>query len=104
MTKIVIAILPFILTAVTGAESKASPDSLEAYALPFVQYGALGLCAVMVGFLCWHLEKMRGDIKSLNANLLEAYKENSRVIDKQSKMLNDRPCLVNDTRLKINED
>lgn len=62
-------------------------------AIPGIQYGALGLCFIVVGFLLkylWSVTKKKDDITDKLAELTEkntiAY---MRLID----TLNDRPCL-----------
>jgi hypothetical protein len=62
----------------------------------YVEYGALGLCAFMVYFLCNHLTQKE-------KNHAEDRKETAKYLSRLALLLGDRPCLAHD-RNRLNPD
>ena len=67
--------------------------------LPFLQYGALGVCFVMVLFLCkyiWHLSDILTKQTERAEKVIDKNTEsNNKLID----CLKDRPCIMGDRRM-----
>lgn len=103
----VLSVMPFLLGAGIFAQGQFVP------AHPYVQYGALGLCAIVVIFLCKHLTcittEHRQERKALVLQLKSGESDKvdllTKLIAAQNRIaqaLEDRPCLRGDQR--INED
>lgn len=102
----ILAVSPFAGTMVIAAmEGGGSPHR-------FVQYGALGICALAVVGLFAYLNKMtdihRQERKELVASLQdEAEKREAlandciRAMDRLSECLADRPCVASDQRVNL---
>ena len=64
---------------------------------PAVQYTAIGLAVLVVGFLCRVVWKLLNDHKEERANLVadlkEITKDHTRAMDRLSDLLEARPCL-----------
>lgn len=80
---------PFGLTAFISATSGESTPS-------YVEYGAFGLCAVLVGWMCKYIYDLRQDSKDANRVLLEIATTNTRAFERWAALLAERPCLVRD--------
>ncbi len=80
---LIFSLTPFGLVAAIG--SAADNTGLE--------YGALGLCAIIVFFLCNHIKYLTKKLELLSEGNTKAY---NRLAD----MLDDRPCLMKDRRIK----
>jgi hypothetical protein len=89
-----------LITALVPAEPQAE----------FIQYGALGLCAIVVIFLCNHLKGMVvqhkeerksliNDLKCKDEKLLNLTKQSIEAYDRLAQLLSDRPCLFKDKRI-----
>jgi len=74
----------------------ATANSPEA---PYLQYGALGICFIMVLFLCkyiWHLSDLLSKQSDRNEKVIERNtKSNNDLVD----CLKDRPCIMGDKRM-----
>lgn len=91
MMMYILSLTPIGAAAVVVATTNAE--------MPYLQYGALGICFVMVLFLCkyiWHLSEL----------LTEQSKRTEQVIEKNTESnnnlvscLKDRPCIMGDNRI-----
>lgn len=78
-----LAIVPFFCVAIISAETGDSK----------LQYGALGLCGLVVAFLCNH-------IKCLTKKITDLCEKNNAAYLRLSNLLEDRPCLMKDKRIQ----
>ncbi len=96
------------LTPICGAGLLAAVEPVTQ--TPMVQYGALGLCAIVVMFLCNYLKSLTAQHKEERAELVRSLKEkdtellktiqqNIDAYNRLSQLLRDRPCLMKDLRL-----
>lgn len=88
---IVLATIPFGCTALMA--------SVEGD--PYLQYGALGLCAIIVIFLCKHISTLTENLDHKDRVLGELYAEHTKAMRELSTMLRDRPCLMKDSRANV---
>lgn len=90
----VLAATPFGLTAVINmlADTGEKPD--------FLQYGALGLCAIIVIFLCGFIRQLIDKLDRKDKVMGELYEANTRAYNRFADVLEDRPCLAKDKRIK----
>lgn len=90
--------------------------------VPYLQYGALGLCAIMVFVGFWERAKLNERMNSRERHLESAIiakdkqleltnvevrrllLNSTRAINRLAEVLEDRPCLVGDQRAKVNDD
>lgn len=77
----------------------------------YVQYGALGLLAIVVIFLCKHLQKITDQhtserkelvlaLAKREADFIEMIRQDVKSRDRLSEALEDRPCLIGDQRIE----
>ncbi len=66
----------------------------------YLQYGALGLCAIVVIFLCGHIRVLTDKIDRKDRVLGELYEKNTKAYSRLADLLEDRPCLMKDKRIK----
>ena len=80
----------------------------------YIQFGALGLCALVVVFLCRYLSELTEThrkerkelidaIKSRESEFIIIIKENIKADNRLAEVLEDRPCLIGDQRIKHGE-
>ena len=88
----------------------AVASSTSAIDNPYIQYGALGLCAIMVIFQCKRLSSMSKEHREERKELVASIeKRDERLADvterciqsynRLADVLNDRPCLHRDRRI-----
>lgn len=65
-----------------------------------VQYGALGLCGVMVVFLISHIKAQAEIIKAKDEKLTELLTDDIKAKNRLAEALEDRPCICEDSRVK----
>lgn len=81
---------------------------------PVIEYGALGLCGMVVLFLCNHLKGMVvqhreeraeliGSLKEKDEHLAQLTKQNMMAYNRLAQLLTDRPCLMKDRRINEEE-
>jgi len=95
-----VRLLVLSLTPILGAGFIAAID--ETAKAPEIEYGALGLCAVIVLFLCRHIGQLSTELKETRTENSELLKDNNRAMNRIAEMLFDRPCLMKDHRIKDN--
>lgn len=66
----------------------------------WVQYGALGLCAVMVIFLINLIKAQAEVIKEKDKKLMSLLEAHLKATNRLAEALEDRPCLESDSRVK----
>jgi hypothetical protein len=66
----------------------------------WIQYGAFGLCCVMVMYLLYYINKMGEVIREKDQKYIELLEKDIRSRDRLSEALEDKPCLQGDQRLK----
>lgn len=97
------------LSPIFGAGFLAASDPVTQH--PFIQYGALGLCAVVVMFLCNYLKTLTTQhkeerhelvqgLREKDNELLKTIQQNIEAYNRLSQLLRGRPCLMNDERLE----
>lgn len=88
--------MPFGITAFMTmlSETGVKPD--------FLQYGALGLCAIIVIFLCHHITQLTNKLDRKDQVLGEMFQKNIIANERLTEALGDRPCLKNDHRIEQN--
>jgi hypothetical protein len=98
----------------------AESITLPKFTLP-LQYGALGLCAMMVWGVYKILRDQRAEREKMTANAVrersilvaelqakdkkvcECVRENTAALEKMTQALGDRPCLAKDSRVKARQ-
>jgi len=92
----ILATTPFGLTAIINmlANTGDKPD--------YLQYGALGLCAVVVMFLCGFIKQLIDKLDRKDQVMGEQFEKNTKAYDRLADLLEDRPCLLKDKRIKPN--
>lgn len=93
LTLKVLTITPFLTTMFILADSTSSSKS-------FLDYGALGLCAICILFLCGFVKQLIDKIDKKDLQLNEHYVQNTRAFDRLADLLEDRPCLMKDKRIR----
>ncbi|MDD5328044.1 MAG: hypothetical protein PHY02_09585 [Phycisphaerae bacterium] len=66
---------------------------------PYLQYGALGLCAMIVYFLCKYIYHLSGLLSKDSEKLEQLTEKNTKAYDRLTDVLKDRPCIMKDSRL-----
>lgn len=89
----ILALAPFGITVPILA---SSPNPSPGY----LQYGALGLCAIIVVFLCGFIRQLIDKLDRKDQTLADLYKKNTDAFNRLADLLEDRPCLNNDHRIK----
>ena len=84
------------LTPVLLAMAVTATANTEA---PYLQYGALGLCALIVMFLCKYIYHQSDLLSRHNDKLEKLTQKNSEAYDRLTDVLKDRPCIMNDRRV-----
>ena len=84
---------------IASAALAVNPEPIEKITnVPFVQYGALGLCGFMVYFLCKHISKMHADHKAERKTLMDQVLNISiKAVEIQSTLVNEirnKPCIL----------
>ena len=85
------AIIAFAAVAATTATNQGGDDGR-------LQYGALGLCGLMVCFLISHIKAQAKVIEKKDNKLIELLEKDIESRNNLSECLKDRPCLSNDSR------
>lgn len=75
----------------------ASSENLQP---PYLQYGALGLCAFLVACLVKYLFHQSDLLTKQNEKLADLTKNNTEAYNRLANMLEDRPCLKKDSRIQ----
>jgi len=90
----ILAVTPFGLTAIitTLANAGGRPD--------YLQYGALGLCAIVVIFLCGFIKQLIDKLDRKDKVMGELYQKNTEAYNRLANLLSDRPCLQKDHRIQ----
>lgn len=65
-----------------------------------LDYGALGLCAIIVLFLCAHIKSLTEKLDRKDKVLGELYERNTAAYQRLANLLEDRPCLMRDKRIQ----
>ena len=91
MTLEILSLTPCLLAMVVTATS-----TTEA---PYLQYGALGLCALIVMFLCKYIFHMSNLLSKASDKLEKLTLKNTDAYDRLTEVLKDRPCIMKDRRL-----
>jgi hypothetical protein len=86
-----------VLAFATGA---AIADASGVPGMEFLEYGALGLCSLMVIMNFVERQKMGKRLDVQGEELIELHKTTLGTMSKLTDALHDRPCLVHDTRVK----
>jgi hypothetical protein len=86
----ILAIAPFGCVAIIAAAEGNS----------YLQYGALGLCSVIVVFLCKHIIQLTDKLDKKDKNFIDLCERNTTAYHRLTSLLEDRPCLMNDKRIK----
>lgn len=60
----------------------------------FVQYGALGLCAIMVMFMIKHICDLTSKLDAKNTQIIEMLKTDIEAKNRLAQCLEDRPCVM----------
>jgi len=66
----------------------------------YLQYGALGLCAMVVLFLCIFIRDLITKLDRKDQVLADLQQKSIEAYARLADMLEDRPCLKNDKRIK----
>ena len=66
----------------------------------FIQYGALGLCTVMVGFMIKHITDLTIKLDAKNAQIIEMLQKDIDAKNRLSQCLEDRPCITHASGVK----
>ena len=69
-------------------------------ATTYLDYGALGLCAFMVAWMCWHNSQLAASNDRKDKILGELNAKNTAAYNRLANLLEDRPCLFKDNRIK----
>ena len=85
----ILSTIPFIITATVANTGDAK-----------LQYGALGLCAMIVVWLCAYINKLSDKLDKKDAVLGDLYAKNTEAYNRLAQVLEDRPCLQGDQRVK----
>ena len=83
-------IIPFVCTTVLGG-ADGSPH--------YLQYGALGLCAIMVVWMCKHITCLGRKLDSKDNMIIDLCMKNTQAYNRLAELLKDRPCLNKDSRI-----
>lgn len=85
----------------TGVFSIAAVSNIEPGPFPdWLQYGAFGLCCLMVLYLLWYLTEMGKIIREKDKNFIDLLEKDIKSRTRLTQALEDRPCLQDDQRLK----
>ena len=90
-TAMIASTAPFGLTVFLAQSSTPGATS-------YLEYGAFGLCAILVGWMCKYISDLRADEKERQKQLLEIAQANTRAFERWAALLGERPCLVGDTK------
>jgi hypothetical protein len=99
----ILALTPFCGAGIIAAVEPVTQS-------PYVEYGALGLCAVVVMFLCNYLKSLTAQHREERAELVQGLQtkdgelakltqQNTEAYNRLSQLLRDRPCLMKDSRI-----
>lgn len=77
----------------TGILSTATPQFPD-----WLQYGAFGLCCVMVLYLLWYVKEMGKVIREKDKKYIELLERDIESRNRLTQMLKDRPCVHHDHR------
>jgi len=102
----ILALIPFCGATIISLLAAAPGMETE-----FVQYGALGLCAIVVIFLCNHLKaitiqqkderkQLVAELQKKNEELKKLVEANTSAFEEFAELLGDRPCIAHDARTK----
>ena len=90
-----IGTMPFLLTGAISAVNQTGAGENS-----YLEYGALGLCAVMVLYQCAMISDLRKELSKTVDKYNEAYNKNTESTRQLCDLLQDRPCLMKDHRSK----
>jgi hypothetical protein len=86
----ILTLVPFGCVAIIGM---ANGDA-------YLQYGALGLCAIIVIFLCKHIIQLTEKLDKKDKTFIDLCERNTTAYHRLTNMLEDRPCLMKDKRIE----
>jgi len=66
----------------------------------WMQYGAFGLCCVLVVYLMYQVNKMGDIIGQKDKEYIELIKQDIKSRERLTEVLQDRPCIHNDQRVR----
>ena len=66
----------------------------------WMQYGSFGLCCVMVVYLIYQIHDMGKIVREKDNKYIDLLEKEIKSRDKLSELLEDRPCITGDQRIK----